>query len=67
MIEKRELRTTRGSWGGIRPVQKPHSTPKGKRGYMREKNESTRKEAVDEDLDVTSPSESWKPPGDTTY
>lgn len=57
--KKRSARKPRGSWGAVNPVQKPHSTPKGKHGYTRAEDKKGIEEAVDdlyEDAGVPSDS-----------
>ncbi|NLN93674.1 MAG: hypothetical protein GX130_10260 [Candidatus Hydrogenedens sp.] len=44
--KKPGVRKTRGSWGGIKPVQRPHSSPKGKHGYSRQDDKKKSEEAV---------------------
>lgn len=46
--KKWEAKKPRGSWGAIKHVQKPHSTPKGKHGYTRPEDKKKIEEAVDE-------------------
>ncbi len=46
--KKRGIKKPRGSWGAIKPVQKPYSTPKGKHGYTRLGDKNRIEESVDE-------------------
>lgn len=56
--KKRRVRKPRGSWGAIKPVQKPHSTSKGKHGYTRPEDKKKIEEAVDDLYENAAPPDS---------